>query len=122
MNIIIQAKGLEMTPAISEYVAKKIESLDKFVDGEAVSATVEVGKTTDHHRSGDIFRAEVNVHLGGRTLRAEAEKDDLYAAVDAMKDEMAEEIRRFKDKHETTFREGAGEIKRIVREAEEDAA
>jgi putative sigma-54 modulation protein len=117
MNINLQGTGVPLTPAISDYVAKKLEALEKFVENEgAVSADAEVGKTTDHHKSGDIFRAEVNLHVGGTIIRAVAEAEDLYAAIDAVKDELSEELRRHKDKRESMLRKGGETLKEMLHE------
>jgi len=57
---------------------------------------VDIGKTTEHHRKGDVFRAEINFTAGKKLLRAVAKEADLYAAIDKAKDEMRRELRRNK--------------------------
>lgn len=114
----IVASGIPATPALEEYVHKKVDSLDKFlpVGDESVEAQVEIGKTTHHHQKGDFFRAEINLHMAGKHyLRAEAEAPDLYAAIDAVRDEMAREIKKIKGRGETMFRRGARIVKNILR-------
>jgi ribosomal subunit interface protein len=85
MKSIIKGAKIEVTNAIEVYIEKKLSSVEKFVvaygDGE-VLAEVEIGKTTEHHHSGDIFRAEVNLSTNGKQFRATSEKSDLYAAID----------------------------------------
>ncbi len=79
----IKATGIELTDAIKEAVEKDLASLDALTSrwGDAVTADVEVGKTTNHHHKGEIFRAEINLHVSGKTLRAEETAEDLYAAI-----------------------------------------
>jgi len=110
MKIIIKATGIELTPAIEKYVNEKIGSLEKYLkrlDDDAIIARVEVGKTTEHHNKGKIFRAEVNLSLPCVLLRAEEIHDDLYAAIDLVSDETKRQIVDFKDK----------KITKIVRKA-----
>lgn len=101
MNIMTKGTGFELTPAISEYIDEKVGGLTKYLasmDNSAVEARVEVGKTTEHHHKGNIFRAEVNLKLTGHLLRAEHESDDVYAAIDKVHDELKRQIVSLKEK------------------------
>ncbi|MBI5728420.1 MAG: ribosome-associated translation inhibitor RaiA [Candidatus Magasanikbacteria bacterium] len=101
MQITIKATGINLTPAINDYVTAKIGGLEKYLkklDRGAVEAAVEVGRNTRHHNKGSIFRAEINLKLPGRMLRAEESSDDLYAAIDLVHDEIKRQIISFKDK------------------------
>jgi putative sigma-54 modulation protein len=113
----IQATNIVLTPAITNYVDKKISLLEKFlpVGDESVKCAVEVGKITKHHKSGDIFKAEVNLHISGKDFYAVSEKDDLYAAIDEVKDEIAKQVISHKDKSETLMRKGGLRIKNIMK-------
>ena len=116
MKINIKATGIELTPAISAYVEKKISSIEKF-GGKATNATalVEVGKSTRHHKSGDVFRAEVHITGGGLDLYAVSETNDLYAAIDIVKDEIVHNMLQLKGKRETLARKGAGLMKNMMK-------
>lgn len=89
-----------------------MEKYLKRLDSAAVEARVEVGKITEHHKKGNIFRAEVNLTLPGSMLRAEEESDDLYAALDLVHDELKRQIISFKDKKITRYFKGA----RLIRQ------
>lgn len=91
--------------------------LDKYIDfgRDNVFIQAELGKTTQHHRSGDIYRAEINLQVGGHTFRAVAEKDDLYAAIDEVKDELGREVKANKKKRISIIRRGAQKLKNILR-------
>ena len=95
MNIKIRSKDFDLTPAIEDYVNKKISSLEKFLEkkDEEVICEVEIGRTTMHHKSGDIFKAEVNiVQPGNKQIFAVAEEPDLYTAIDIVRDEAEREL------------------------------
>jgi len=118
MKINIKATGIELTQAISDYVHKRIFSIEKYLDRKNnpdVVAQVEVGRSTRHHKAGNIFRAEI--HIMGINLDAYAvsEMEDLYAAIDIVKDEIVRNIVHLKGKRETLSRKGAGIMKNIMK-------
>lgn len=118
MTINIKATNTELTPAISTYVEEKVLGLDKFIvaeDPESVLANVEIGLSTKHHQSGKVFRAEINLHIAGKYLRAVSEQEDLYAAIDDMRDQVAREITSFKNKERDLFRKGGAAIKDFLK-------
>lgn len=98
MQLDIKGKNIELTAAIRAAVEKKLATLDKKVArfGTSVTAEVEVGKTTKHHKKGLLFRAEVHVRLPGKLVYAEALHEDLYAAVGDAKREAERQITAFK--------------------------
>lgn len=101
MKITIKATAVDLTPALKEYIEEKIGSLAKFLtrfDAEgAVGARVEVGRTTRHHHKGLVFRAEVNIDVPGKVLRAETEDSDIRAAIDKAKDKLKREAEKYKE-------------------------
>ncbi len=117
MNKNIKATNIELTPAISDYIEKKFSAFDRFVNDTQGGAhcDVEVGKTTRHHRQGDVFRAEVNLRVSGQGFYAVSEKDDLYAAIDEVKDEIVRQITGHKDKSTTLMRRGAYKVKNMLK-------
>lgn len=92
MKIVFKGTNLELSDALKEYVEEKIGSLDKFIvkkdQQEELLARVELAKTTAHHQSGDIYRAEVNLNLSPNMLRSVVERADMYQAIDEVKDEL----------------------------------
>lgn len=118
MNIKIRSINFEITPAIDDYVTKKISSLEKFLDrrdGEVI-CEVEIGRTTKHHNSGDIFKAEINLNEpGSKQVYAVAEEEDLYTAIDIVRDEAERAIVSRKTKSDTLFRRGASQIKDLIK-------
>lgn len=116
MKINIKATDFSLTPSISEYIEKKIDMLKKFFRGaDEVLVSVEVGRTTKHHKSGDIFRAEIHISAGGEEYYAVVEKDDLYAAIDEVKDEIVHELTSRKKKALRLFRRGGAKIKNLLK-------
>lgn len=117
MKINIKATGIELTSAISNYVQKKISSIEKYLDksNTDIVAQVEVGKSTRHHKTGNIFRAEVHIIGSGLNLYAISEKEDLYAAIDVVKDEIVHSALQSKGKHQVLARKSAGMMKNMLK-------
>lgn len=111
----IKTNGVELTEAINSYVSEKLLMVEKLIGESVAIADVEVAKETRHHKSGELFRAEINLQIDGDLLRATKTKDDLYAAIDLAKDELAQELRkRLKRKH-SLFRRGGRVIKNMLK-------
>lgn len=113
----IKTTNIELTPALHAYANEKLDLLGRLLDksDQSVYASVEIGLTTHHHHKGRVFRAEVNLHTAGRNFRAVEFAEDLYAAIDLVKDELARELRSHKEKSETLFRRGGRIIKNLIR-------
>jgi ribosomal subunit interface protein len=101
MNINLKASGFELTPAIRDNVSKKLQSvqklLSKFDSGSEVKLDFEVAKTTRHHQKGDVFRAEANLLLPKKLIRAEAVEEELSAAIDKVKGILLEAVKKYKE-------------------------
>ena len=100
MKINIKATNLELTPAITEYINNKISSVDKFLkkfeEQTNIEIFVEIARTTRHHHKGDVFRAEANMEVPGKILRADHEDWDIRVAIDKVKDKLQQEIKKYK--------------------------
>lgn len=113
MKIVIKATGIKLNRALKTYIQEKIGGLEKFVEifqekkyyngffGKGkprVEAWVEIGRTTRHHYKGPVFRAEVQMRLPGKSLRAEAVREDLKLAIVEVKDELQRELKEYKER------------------------
>ena len=98
INVNIKATDIELTPQISDYLNKKIASLEKFVseNDEAAYADVEIGRTTNHHRTGNVYFTEINFKIANENMRARAEGDSLISSMDKAKDKALEVLREKK--------------------------
>ncbi len=118
MRIIVKGRNIKLSPSIKQYIEEKIGGLKKFLkkfNSELIEARVEVGKITRGQRQGDIFRAEVNLNINGKLLRAAKTEESLPAAIDLVKDDLAQEIKDYKDKRTTQFIRGARSWKKFWR-------
>lgn len=108
MNIDIHAESVELNKPLRTFIEEKMADLDRSVStlGES-SARVEVGIPSQHHNSGPIFYAEVNLKTPRHLFRAEMTHHDLHAAIVDVKDDLKNQIAKFKDKMREEHRQPA---------------
>lgn len=120
MQINLQGKNIELTEAIKEYVLKRVTNLEKLlsrIEGRQgkVMVNFEVSRSTNHHKSGEVFHADCLIKIDGKEFYSSADKEDLYQAVDAIKDSLYNEINKNKDRTQTLFKRGATSIKKMMK-------
>ena len=111
---------MELTPAIEDYVNKRVTNLEKLLkrieegSGE-VQVNFEVAKSTNHHKSGDVFHTDCLINIKGEEFYSSADEEDLYAAIDAVKDSLYHEINKNKGRRQTLMYRGARSIKKMLK-------
>lgn len=91
MQITISGHHIDITPAINDYVNSKLEKLLKHNDLiTSMKAIVSVDKNSQ--------KAEATVHVNGKDIHAEAESDDLYAAIDDLSNKLDRQLIKHKEK------------------------
>jgi ribosomal subunit interface protein len=119
MRLTIKATNITHTNAIDAHIMKRMRELEKVLEPKEKSelARIEVGLLTKHHKSGDVFFAEITFHVKKKDFRARVEDADLYRAVDAMKDEVVREVTSYHDRMRALAKEGGREMKRRMQKA-----
>jgi ribosomal subunit interface protein len=116
MNINIKTSNISLTDAISDYTSKRLESVKQFLASDpTVRCDVELGRTTNHHKNGDIFRAEIHITGKDKDFYASAEEVDLYKAIDMVRDEIQREVRSEKSRKISLLRRGGAKIKNLIK-------
>jgi ribosomal subunit interface protein len=120
MKINLQSKNMELTVAIHDYVIKRVTNLEKLLSkieergGEAV-VSFDVAKNTNHHKSGHVFHADCSININGEEFYSSADEEDLYQAVDEVKENLFREISKNKDRKQTLFHRGARSVKKMLK-------
>lgn len=108
MNITITGKDLQATDAIKDYVAKKVERIEKYfaddLDNMEVNVTIKLEKTAQV--------AEMYVSIRSDVYKAVTEDRDLYASIDKDIDILEGQIRKAKTKKEKMQKDSS--IKQIA--------
>ena len=91
MNLSITGHHLEVTPPLRDYVTQKLERITRHFDRVIdVKVFLSVDKL--------VQKAEINIHVRGKDIFAEASDEDLYAAIDALVDKLDRQVLKYKDK------------------------
>jgi ribosomal subunit interface protein len=116
-KVNIKATNYELTAEIKEYIDHQISKFQKFLPKgtEETILYVEVGKTTQHHSNGPVFKAEFNMEYKGQLLRSESIQEDVKSAIDIASDEMSRQIRKNKERKTDLFRKGSKKIKSWIK-------
>lgn len=111
--ITYKLTNIEPSEAINNYVLKRFSVLDRYLAGVGLphDCAIEIGHTTKHHKKGRFFRAEADFVLPKHIIRAEAEADDLYAAIDILQSELTRQIKSHKEKIRTKVIKGARRVR-----------
>ena len=113
MNIKIVSKDLEATEAIKDYIAKKMERIEKYFGDTELNVNV----TIRIERENQV--ADIYFSYNGVVYKASSDEKDLYASIDKDIDVLERQIRKGKAKKEKTRREDS--IKQISFDNQEEA-
>jgi putative sigma-54 modulation protein len=120
MQINLQGKNIDLTDAIRDYVLKRATNLEKLLSameksgGEAM-VNFEVGKSTKHHKSGVVFHSDCLININGREFYSSSDKEDLYQAIDEIKENLFNDIKKNKDRKQTLYKRGASSVKKMMK-------
>ena len=104
LDFNIRGENVEVTPAIREYVEKKVEKLERYFS-EGVDATAHVNLKVYSDKQ---TKVEITIPMKNLTLRAEERHNDMYAAVDLIVDKLERQIRKYKTRVNRKSREREG--------------
>jgi putative sigma-54 modulation protein len=92
MQINISGHHVEVTDPLREYILNKFERLQRHFDQiTKTEVTLIVEKL--------VQKAEANVHVSGADIFANAESDDMYAAIDLLADKLDRQLIKHKEKN-----------------------
>jgi len=104
MYINIKAVGMEMTDPIKQYVEEKVNDLPTYFENMQ-GVDVVIGMESHHHNKGKIFFAEFNLQIPGKNINLRKDAEDLYKAIDKVKDHLKVELEKIKGKMNAVDRE-----------------
>lgn len=91
MQLNVSGHHVEVTDPLRTYVESKFERLQRHSDQITnTQVTLIVDKL--------IQKAEATVHISGADLFAQAESEDMYAAIDALADKLDRQLIKHKEK------------------------
>ena len=91
MEVQVRGRNIQVTPALKDYVEKRLSKLDKYVDnynfGEA-QVTMKVEK--------ESHRVEVTIPVSGMILRGEETTGDMYGSIDLVVEKLEKQVNKYK--------------------------
>ena len=91
MQVNISGHHVEVTPALRDYVIKKLDRLEAHFDNITnVQVTLSVEKLR--------HKAEAILHIRGADINAVADDEDMYAAIDGLSDKLDRQLVKHKGK------------------------
>lgn len=82
MDIIINGKGISVTPSMKTYIESKLSKLPHFWN-ELIRCHVEVSRN-QHHKHGDVYATYAWIESPGKDIRATAEGTEFQEAVNVL--------------------------------------
>ncbi len=99
MNIIVNGRHLEVTPALRSYSEEKIRKFAKFLpEGSEAIVTLSVEKYR--------HKAEVLLKTNGVLIQAESVTGEIYSSIDEVSEKLDRQVKKFKEK-QSAHRKGA---------------
>ena len=93
----ITGKNIDLTDALKAHVEKRVSEFEKY-GFDLIQVDVELDTSTHHNKGEDVHHARMNVKVPHEFFHAEAEKSDMYAAIDSMLDKLDRQVRKHKEK------------------------
>ncbi len=118
MKTKLLSKNMELTSAINDYVLKRVTNLGKLItklEEKGAEAVVNFEVSNTKHKNGDVFHSDCTIVIDGKKFYASADKEDMYAAVDEVKETLFREISQNKDKKKTLQTRGARSVKKMMK-------
>lgn len=100
MRFNIRGENIEVTPALREYVEKKVGRLERYFEEDITSdVNVTMKVTRDRHT------VEVTIPMPRLLLRAEETSLDMYASIDLVVEKLERQIRKHKTRVNRKYRQ-----------------
>lgn len=115
-RIRTKATNIDITPKLEALLEQKFAPLGRLIDERANTfCEVELERETEHHQSGKIFRAEINLTVNGKLHRAEATEEQIEQAIDTIRNELRNELQHAYGKRQSMWKKGRQAIKDMLR-------
>ena len=116
MNITIKNTGIDLSSSVTDHVYKRLEKISKLMRNDSAALChVELARSTGHHAKGDVFRAEIHITGSRKDCYASSEKEDLYSAIDDVRNEILRELKANREKQISFVRRGGARVKLMMK-------
>lgn len=100
MNIIVNGRHLEVTPALKSYAEEKLRKFDRYLS-QITEAVVTLSIEKYRHK------AEVLLKANGVLIQAEGITGEIYSSIDEVVEKLEKQVKKYKEKL-VSHRKGEG--------------
>ncbi|MFD0698191.1 ribosome hibernation-promoting factor, HPF/YfiA family [Paenibacillus sp. GCM10027628] len=93
MKLIVHGKNIQITPALQEYVERKLGRLESWFED---TGEMHVTLSVQGHKQ--LHVVEITITCKGVVLRVEEKRNDMYASIDLAADKLERKNRKLKEK------------------------
>lgn len=112
MQINVSGQHLELTDSLRDYVTTKLAKLERHIDKVIhVNVVLSVEKLRQ--------KAEATIHINGADIFADAEDENMYAAIDALTDKLDRQVKKHKEKRSDHHRGSSSTLEASMQDQEQ---
>lgn len=108
MNVIVNGRHLEITPALKSYAEEKVKKFERYISD--ISEAVVTLSIEKKYRQ----KAEVLLKVNGVLIQAEGVTGEIYSSIDEVSDKLERRVKKYKEKL-VTYRKGGAKASEASR-------
>lgn len=106
MNIVVNGRHLEVSPALRSYAEEKIRKFERYLpDISEALVTLSIEKYR--------HKAEVLLKVNGVLIQAESVTGEIYSSIDEVSEKLDRQVKKYKEK-QSSYRKGAAKAPGVV--------
>jgi putative sigma-54 modulation protein len=110
MNVIVNGRHLEITPALKSYSVEKMSKFEKYLS--SISEAV-VTLSVEKYR----HKAEVLMKVNGYLIQAESVTGEIYSSIDEVVEKLEKQVVKYKEKLQTFRKSDKKNVEDIAEKA-----
>jgi putative sigma-54 modulation protein len=110
MNVIVNGRHLEITPALKSYSVEKMSKFEKYLS--SISESV-VTLSVEKYR----HKAEVLMKVNGYMIQAESVTGEIYSSIDEVVEKLEKQVVKYKEKLQTFRKSDKKNVEDIAEKA-----
>lgn len=98
MKLPFKTTNFKLTESVANFLSQRMENMERLLEkiGGMMSGWIEIGRTTRHHKKGEVYRAEAQIKLKKQSIRAEGTSSTIFGAITEMKERLKRELSKYK--------------------------
>lgn len=100
MKLPFKTTNFKITESVANFLSQRMANVEALIEkvGGVLGGWIEIGRTTRHHKKGEVYRAEAQIRLKRQSIRAEGVSNTIFGAIVEMKERLKRELSKYKTK------------------------